>query len=533
VALRLGAALTLLVAVLAASVLAGPARGIVFAQDDAGTPATGFQGIAHGVQALADEDIAWRVIREQAPANEDEEAAATVRDLGFVLAEDGALIVDSDGGTRDLLEPGTAAYVEAGATDVRSGLDGETEYYRIELVLAAENSDVSGGELLLAGDAFAGPGAPHLISLDRATIPAGGSVVLEESAAGPTVIIPTVGDIDVVADVDDSVNPVFEGTVIQLYGTGTIESAEGASVVVATLGTAVPPAGEASVATETPVEDDATPAASAVSVGESDADSTPAADAGDEATGGYGLLAIDVLDCSAGSLLDTSTCAPIPGVTLSLITDGAGSTLTADDAGQVSQEIPVGSTVTLSDPTGVPEGLVALNLPFAVDAFAGDYELPIVFSTPNPTPDTTVPDTGDTSTGGEAVPGVGTPIAGDDGTGGPVPTEAPAATTALVTIEALDCTRGDIETLEGCVAMPNATFSVTAGNTTQSGESGYTTDANGYASFSTVTGDNVTATYAFGAPTGIAPNNDGQVIDAIATDTTLTFVFVQVGGPLG
>ncbi len=530
VALRLGAALALIVAVLATAILAGPGRSMVFAQDDA--PAgTGLQGIAHGVQALSDGDIAWRVIREEALAAEDESATATTRDLGFVLAEDGALLVETDGGTRDLLEPGTAAYVEAGATDARAGLDGATSYYRIELVLAdqATTGTDAGGELLLAGDAFAGPGAPHLLSLDRATIPAGGSVALEESAAGPTVIIPTVGDIDVVADVDDSVNPVFEGTVIQLYGTGSVTSDEGASFVVATLGTEVPPAGEAPVATETP-EDDATPAVSASASASPSAAGTPAAGTEDGGTATAGLLAIDVLDCSNGSLLDTTTCAPIPGVTLSLITDGAGSTLTADDAGQINQEIPVGATVTLTDPAGFPEDLVPLNLPFAVDAFAGDYDLPIVFSVPNPT---TGPAEGNVDGGGEPATGGGTPVAGDDGTGGPAPTEPATAADLTVSIEALDCTRGDIETLEGCVAMPNATFSITAGDVTADGEAGYTTDVNGFTSFDVPAGAPVTATYAFGAPTGIAPNNDGQVVDAIASDTTLTFIFVQVGGPLG
>lgn len=495
--LRLGACLSLITALLVAALLTAPSRGL--AQD--GATEGSLQSIAHGAVTLPAGPLAWRVVADQ--AGDRDGATATAQSLGFTIATDGSVLVEVPAtGAQDLLLPGAAAFVADGAVETRSSPDGPTGYDRIALVPADQAGDAAGGELLLGGEGFAVPTGNRALDLARAVLAPGQSVTSPAlDSQTPTLVLATDGSVEVAFGGETITLPA--GSAAVLDGELTIGSVDGGTVVVATIGAEVP-AFEANAAS-------ATPAASGAGTPVAGGASGDGIDAGGDATG-TGTLALEVLDCSNGSLLDTTTCAPLAGVTVSVVVDGAEAGGVTDGAGQLAPvEVAVGSPVTVSSVTGGPEGLELLNVPFAIPAFEGDTTVPLVFDAPEApvtdVPATDGPATGDPSTGG-------TPVAG--------------GALATLTIQALDCRGGDLATLDGCVAMPNATFSVTRGSETTSSETGFTTDANGYVTFTAELGSAVTATYAFGAPTGVAPNNDGQVLEPVAGDATLTFVFVDV-----
>ncbi len=500
--LRLGACLSLIAALLVAVVLSAPSRGL--AQD--GATDGSLQSIAHGAVTVPVGPLAWRVVADE--AGDRDGATPTAQSLGFTLATDGPVLVEFPAtGTQDLLLPGAAAFVADGSAETRSGVDGPTGYDRVALVPADQASDAAGGELLLGGEGFAVPTGNRALDLSRAVLAPGQSVTSPAiDSQTPSLILATDGSVDVTFGGETITLPA--GSAAVLDGELTISSIDGGTVVVATIGAEVP-AFAADAASATPAASGAgTPVAGGTSGDGIDAVSDAA---------GTGTLALEVLDCSNGSLLDTATCAPLSGVTVSVVVDGTEVGGVTDDAGQLAPvEVAVGSPVTVSSVTGGPEGLELLNVPFAIPAFEGDTTVPLVFDAPEipvtDTPATGGPTTSDPSTGG-------TPVAG--------------GTLATVTIQALDCRGGDLATLDGCVAMPNATFSVTRGSEATSSETGFTTDANGYVTFTAGSGSAVTATYAFGAPTGVAPNNDGQVLEPVAGDETLTFVFVDVNGSNG
>lgn len=496
--LRIWTSLSLVTALVIAAVVAMPVRG--GAQGDAvvATP----QSVAHGVATLPDEAIAWRVV--SAVAGDRDSATATAGSLGFTLAGDGALLVeDPTTGTQDVLAPGAAAFVADGADQVVSALDGTATYDAIALVPAPAATDAGDGTLVLGGDGFASPGGNRALDLSRVVLVPGQTVTSPApDSPTPALVLVTQGTVDI--DYAGETITLSAGQAGVFDGELVFTSATGAAVAIATIGA------------EVPALDDSAPATSDVATAVPSTGATPAADAGsgdsgDGISGGggdasAGALDISVLDCSDGTLLDTTSCAPLAGVTVTLVIDGVQAAYVSGDGGALPGiDVPAGSSVTISDVSGGPEGLELLNIPFAIPAFDGDIVVPIVFDAPAEGPVATDP------TGA-------TPVAGEPA--GPV--------VSTLTIQALDCRDGDLATLEGCVAMPNATFSVTRGTETQSVETGFTTDANGFATFPAEDGAAVTATYAFGAPTGVAPNNDGQVLEPVAGDATLTFVFVDV-----
>ena len=500
--LRLGACLSLITALLVAAVLAAPSRGL--AQD--GATDGSLQSIAHGAVTLPAGPLAWRVVADQAVDRDG--ATPTAQSLGFTLATDGPVLVEVPAtGTQDLLLPGAAAFVTEGAGESRSGVDGPTGYDRVALVPADQASDAAGGELLLGGEGFAVPTGNRALDLSRAVLGPGQRVTSPAlDSQTPSLVLATDGSVDVTFGGETITLPT--GSTAVLDGELTIASIDGGTVVVATIGAEVP-AFAADAAT-------ATPAASGAGTPVAGGASGDGIDVGSD-TAGTGTLALEVLDCSSGTLLDTATCAPLAGVTVSVVIDGAETGGVTDDAGQLAPlEIAVGAPVTISSVIGGPDGLVLLNVPFAIPAFEGDTTVPLVFDAPE-APVTDTPATGGPTTDGPATGG--TPVAGG------------ALTT--VTIQALDCRGGDLASLDGCAAMPNATFSVTRESETASSETGFTTDANGYVTFTAEAGSAVTATYAFGAPTGVAPNNDGKVLEPVDGDATLTFVFVDVNGSNG
>lgn len=535
--LRLGACLSLIATLLVATVLGAPAR--VIAQDGAITGS--LQSIAHGVATLPADALAWRVVVDE--VTDRDGATPTTQSLGFTLATDGAVLVESPtAGTQDVLALGSAAFVAEGASETRSGIDGPTGYDRIALVTADLASDAGTGELVLAGEGFGSPAGNRTLELSRAVLAPGQSVVSPApDSPTPSLVLATDGSVD--ATFGGETFTLTAGTAAVLDGELTIATVDGGTAVVATIGAEVPVLETDAVTTETvtPVaSDDATPAPSTAgtpAAGDASGDGIDQDSGDDTGTGsgaetggdvaGTGSLDISVLDCSGGSLLDTTTCAPLEGVTVTVaiaesqqsvetggVTDGSGAITLA--------EVAVGAAVTISNVSGGPEGLELLNVPFAIPAFEGDTIVPIVFDAPAEEPAIEAPATEIPATGA-------TPVVG----GEPATGETPAGVPAVLTIQALDCRDGDLATLEGCVAMPNATFSVTRGTDTVSSETGFTTDANGFVTFSAEVGSAVTATYAFGAPTGVAPNNDGQVLEPIDGDATLTFVFVDINESVG
>ena len=523
--LRLGACLSLIATLLLATVLGAPAR--VIAQDGATTGS--LQSIAHGVATLPADALAWRVVADE--AGDRDGATPATQSLGFTLATGAAVLVESPAtGTQDVLAPGSAAFVAEGASEVRSGIDGPTDYDRIALVTADLASDAGAGELILAGEGFGSPAGNRALDLSRAVLAPGQSVVSPApDSPTPSLVLATEGSVDVTFGGETFT--LTAGAAAVLDGDLTLATVDGGTAVVATIGAEVPVLETDAAATT----GTATPAASDLATPGSDTIGTPAADGAsgdgidaDSGTGttdetggavaGTGSLDISVLDCSGGSLLDTTTCAPLAGVTVAVAIAGTEQALETGGAGTIAvADVPVGAAVTISSVSGGPEGLDLLNVPFAIPAFEGDTIVPIVFDAPAEEPAIEAPATEAPVTGA-------TPVVG----GEPAPGETPAGVPAVLTIQALDCRGGDLGTLEGCVAMPNATFSVTRGTESTSSEAGFTTDPNGFVTFSATAGSSVTATYAFGAPTGVAPNNDGQVLEPVVGDATLTFVFVDI-----
>ncbi len=524
--LRLGACLSLITALLVAAVLAAPSHGV--AQD--GATDGSLQSIAHGAVALPAGPLAWRVITDQAGDRDSETPSEQA--LGFTLATDGTLLVETPAtGAQDLLLPGSAAFVADGTVETRSGIDGPTAYDRIALVPADQASDAGSGELLLAGEGFAVPTGNRALDLSRAVLAPGQTVTSPAlDSQTPSLVFVTDGSVDVTFGGGDMITLVADSAAV-LDGELTIASTDGGTLVVGTISAEVPvleTTTTSPTATATPGVA-ATPTASAagtpVAGGESgDGIDENGANGGEDSAGGdatgSGTLAVGVLDCSAGTLLDTTTCAPLAGVNVSVVVAGAETSGVTDASGQFAPvQVAVGAPVSVNSVTGGPEGLDLLNVPFAIPAFEGDTIIPIVFDAPAEEPVIKPPATEEPVTDGTG----GTPVAGGEPTTGDT-TGVPG----VLTIQALDCRAGDLVTLEGCVAMPNATFSVTRGTETASTETGFTTDANGFVTFSAEPGSSVTATYAFGAPTGVAPNNDGQVLEPVDGDSTLTFIFVDV-----
>jgi hypothetical protein len=505
--LRLGACLSLITALLVVAVLGAPSRAL--AQDGATTGS--LQSIAHGVSPLSTGALAWRVVGERADAP-DSAAPATLA-VGFTLATDGLILVEVPAtGAQDVLAPGSAAFVGEGTDQASSALADSTAYDQIALVSASQASEAGDGELILGGEGFGSPGGNRALDLSRAVLAAGQSVISPvPDSPTPALVLATDGSVDVAFGGETITVPA--GSAAVLDGELTISSTNGGTVVIATIGAEVPALASGAATTSPAPSATTTPRAGTPAAGGSSGDGI------DEGTGsanaGTGTLDLSVLDCSGGSLLDTATCAPLAGVSVTLVIDGAESAVVTDGQGVVSTPgIAVGSAVTVSLVSGGPEGLELLNVPFAIPSFEGDTVVPIVFDAPAEEPVAGAPGTTDPTTGGPVTGG--TPVGG-----------APA-TESVLTIQAVDCRQGDIVSFEGCVAMPNATFSVTRSTDADSTESGFTTDANGFVTFTAAPGSSVTATYAFGAPTGVAPNNDGQVLEPVEGDATLTFVFVDI-----
>ncbi len=189
----------LAVAVVALLMLA-PAAGAALQRPsaDAASPATGHaQVIAHGVAPMPASQVAWRVVLDTAELAED--ARSDERALGFVVADRAAIgVYAAATGAEARLAAGEAAFVPAGADDVRWSLGtAPASYYRIALVPAERASDAGGDRLVLSGEGFAAPvGRAFDLPLVRDVLEP-----REESrlpgTGSPTLVLATAGAIDV------------------------------------------------------------------------------------------------------------------------------------------------------------------------------------------------------------------------------------------------------------------------------------------------------------------------------------------------
>jgi hypothetical protein len=281
----------------------GPAAGAVARQvRGAASPATGHAAvIAQGVAPMPRVEVAWRVVEGQ--ARREANAPRAARTLGFVLADEGAVVVtDEDTGRRTHLAPGEAVFA---AQDVRqrraSTGDDAVAYYGIELVVAdlvADEATIGSADLLFAGDGFRAPGGERDLDLVRDVLEEGESSEIEGGDA-PVLVLATDGEVAVEADGDEEILRAGEAAVF--VGDLTVEATDedGATFVAAVIGAEVEPV------------------------------PTPAA--------GEGLVYVGAFVCPDGvdPSEDTSTCEPS--------FDGLDATLTGD---------PIGGTLTLADASG-------------------------------------------------------------------------------------------------------------------------------------------------------------------------------------
>lgn len=197
--------------------------------------------VAQGVAAAPADEVAWRVVADTAePADE---ATTQERALGFVLADEGALLVDGGGdGERLRLAPGEAAFVPEGAQQRRTSLaETPVRYYRLGLVPAEQADDTAGDELVLAGDNFAAPPGERDLDLVRVPLGEGESAELASGDA-PALAVVVAGAVDVVVD-GTGAGELAAGEAAALLGDLqlTAASAGGAIVYVAVIGPEVQP----------------------------------------------------------------------------------------------------------------------------------------------------------------------------------------------------------------------------------------------------------------------------------------------------
>ena len=203
------------------------------------SPATGdAKVIAQGVVPIEPSDLVWQVGRAvaQTPAN----AAALDALAGFILADDGAILVEGVGASQVRLAAGEAALTRAGDRQTRAALGpNATDYWTIELLPANGAEATSAGEPTFTGTAFDGPGNRHDLDLVGATLDAG-EVVEVPAGAAPSLVLVVAGSAQVDTADGESV-ALGEGEAFSVAGGLTLTGLEGgAEVAVAVVGPAVP-----------------------------------------------------------------------------------------------------------------------------------------------------------------------------------------------------------------------------------------------------------------------------------------------------
>ncbi len=198
-------ALVLAAVVLLGSGAAGLAVRLISITDS--SPATGSaRVIAQGIAPLLGEEVVWRAVVYRARPRA--EALTATRPLGFLVASGGPLLLsndDPDTEEEDLtpearLAPGEALLVRDGTEQQRASVtDENTEYIALELVRAAEASDIGSGELLFVSAPFTvgSTDTDHDLDLVSAVLGDGDTTTIPD--VGQSVaILATDGAIDVI-----------------------------------------------------------------------------------------------------------------------------------------------------------------------------------------------------------------------------------------------------------------------------------------------------------------------------------------------
>ena len=235
------AAVTLLVLMVAVGAIAAGAQGpFLLAQEQPASPnlspARGHaQVVAQGVDALPAGEIVWRVAYHT--ARPFPEAPVGGRDLGFLVADQGALMVAEPAtGRQTLLAPGEASFVPDGAEQQRGALDGQpANYYALELAPVAAADQVGTGLAVYASPPFAAPSGERDLNLVRDVL-APDEATSIAGAAAPVLVLATLGMIRVessdgaAASLRVGEAAAFEGD-LSIRGEGLTDAAFVAAVI--------------------------------------------------------------------------------------------------------------------------------------------------------------------------------------------------------------------------------------------------------------------------------------------------------------
>jgi hypothetical protein len=234
---------SLLVAMLVLGLLLvgpGGALALLQAAQDGPSPAQGTaEVIAHGVSQMPADQIAWRVVTDDAENLETAEPLS--RPLGFALADQDAIIVnDVTLGIQTRNAPGEASFTLDNSIQQRASLiDSTVTYYGIALVPSDQATQAAEDQLVFGGDAFAAPSGGHDIDLVRDVLATDEQTTIADSGF-PVLVLATAGSISIQSSGEPTTLQAGEAAQVsgslQITGQGD-ESA----FVAAVIGPEVPP----------------------------------------------------------------------------------------------------------------------------------------------------------------------------------------------------------------------------------------------------------------------------------------------------
>lgn len=226
---------------LAASIAAVPAMGAAaFLQAPADpSPAIGDAWvIAQGVAPVGPGDVVWRVTQATAepPAN----AAPVAARTGFLLASDGAMLVETERRDEQVrLAGGEATLTRDGDEQLRAALGASaTGYFAIELIPAGEAESTG-----FTSTPFAADGNRHDLDLVADSL-AVGEVLEVPAGAAPTLLLVMNGAVEVTTAAGEIVT-LASGEALSADGAlSAVGLDSGATLVAGVVGPAVPRLGE-------------------------------------------------------------------------------------------------------------------------------------------------------------------------------------------------------------------------------------------------------------------------------------------------
>lgn len=427
--------------------------------------------IAHGISTLYADGSgngAWRVVRDTAaPAGE---SRFVERALGFTLANEAPILIESDTTDTSTIVPLNGAdFVNEFDVESRTSLtDAPASYLRIALVLPSEVNDVANGELVFAGESFTVPTGPRALTLQGYQIEQDEAITVPDSNA-PVLVVVSSGSVT-----DSDGNQIGAGAAATVASGSTLTANEDQTVV--SLGLVGEQVGTSSGGNSSATTSTATATST----------STPSPTEPGEGETVEHAVTLSAVDCSNGDRISLEGCEPLSGVTFSVArgddTSSSETGVITDDGGAAQFTVPDGWSVTARYLSNAPGELSPIETVVTIDAVTQAELITFVF----------------------------------------VPTER---SSNVLTITALDCTNGDIESSEGCTPLPGVVFVVAVGNGTSSSENGVTTGNDGRVALDISEGFNATATYQGGAPEGLQPRYTSLTSEGVMTDGELIFVF--------